>query len=387
MKTNSPEATIVSEKANWNSINLLTISDIHLGCPSNPAKFMVKGLEKLLSSEALRDIDILVIAGDVFDKGLAFDHDDVQVIVTFLGRLIARCRRLDVTVRIVKGTPSHDREQSRVFEALNNGLPEDQRCDLKYFEEVEIEYMESYGLHILYVPDEKNTSDAVTLMQVREMMRSRAIEKVDFAVMHGFFEFQVPMGNHRHHDSKEYLELVRYLIFIGHDHTAQQYDRIIVQGSPDRQRHGMEEDKGCVRSVVNRDGTYKVKFVVNKDAMIFKTLTLPDDLEEADRLVCDTCDKLPNESHLRLAGYRGNPALVSLDVYSRRYPFLKFSPVKFLDEEKEQESNIIEPDEDDEYKPFTIDKSNISEIITSRVTGLETPEEFRYLKELIESVS
>lgn len=384
-KPNKASPTLRREA--WNSINVVTISDIHLGCPDNPAREMIPGLETLLRVDVLTGVDVLFIAGDAFDKGLALEHDDVPHIVSFIGRLLSRCKNLGVRVRVVKGTPSHDRNQSRVFEAINNGRPVQEQCDLKYFEEVEIDYMEDLDIHVLYVPDEKNTSDDVTLKQVKDMMKARALEKVDFAIMHGFFEFQVPYGGTRFHNSEEYLELVRYLIFIGHDHTAQQRGRIIVQGSPDRQRHGMEDDKGMVKACVNRDGTFTAKFIVNEQAKIFKTLEIPDDLEEADKMVCDVCDKLPNESHLKLAGYRGNPALASTDVYSRRYPFIHFSPVKYLDEEKEKEANIIDPDDDDEYTPFTIDKSNIAEIITSRVVGLETPEEFQYLKELIDSVS
>lgn len=379
------KTTTTHIRAAWTSLKVLTISDIHLGCQANPARMMTKALDKLLTKELLSDIDILFIAGDVFDKGLAFNHNDVPVIVSWIGRLLRLCARENVIVRVLEGTPSHDRTQSRVFEALNNAEEFTSRCNLKYIAEVDIEYMEEFDIHVLYIPDEKNTSDEITLQQVKAMMKARAIEKVDFAVMHGFFEFQVPAGQtRRFHDSHEYLNLVRYLIFIGHDHTHQQQGRIFVQGSPDRQRHGMEDHKGIVRAVVNRDGSFKAKFIINENAMLFKTIEVPEDIELADTMITQLAESVPDESHIRVAGYKGNAAITSLDVYSRRFPMLKFTH-KYLDEDTNDEKDIID-DEADDYTPFTIDQHNIEEVITTRVVGVDTDREKQYLKELIESV-
>src|SRR5690606_23045710 len=113
-----------------------------------------------------------------------------------------------------------------------------------------------------------------------------------------------------------------YLIFIGHDHTFRQYDRIIVQGSPDRQRHGTEEPKGFVRAKVNRDGSYKATFVVNEYAKIFKTISVSGDLDVAIDTIFDVCDSLQPNSHLCIRADPGHPVLSSLDVFTGKYPFL-----------------------------------------------------------------
>lgn len=378
---------MVYTTAEWTSLNIVSISDIHLGCPANPARMMTAALDKMLTKELLEKTDILFIAGDVFDKGLAFNHDDIPYIVRWIGKLLRRCANANVVVRVLEGTPSHDRMQSRIFEALNASEEYTNQCKLKYFSEIDIEYMEEFGIHVLYIPDEKNTSDDITLEQVRAMMTARAIDKVDFAVMHGFFEFQVPAGQHRRfHDSNAYLDLVRYTIHIGHDHTHQQQGRIFVQGSPDRQRHGMEDPKGMVQVIVNRDGNFKAKFIVNKEAMVFKTIEVSDDIEAADALICSVADSLVDESHLRLAGYRGNAAIAALDIYNKRYPFIKFTHKYLDDDEKKTNTDISDDDEEVDNTPFTIDSANIEEIITSRVGELNNEREQAYLKELISSV-
>ena len=344
---------------------------------------VIAGLEKKLTPEFLKGTNLLFIAGDVFDRALSFYHDDIQYIVSWVTRLIARCKALGIIVVVLEGTPSHDRMQSRIFEALAKSL----HAELYYITEVEILYIEKYDLRVLCIPDEKNADDETTLNQVKAMMAAQAIEKVDFGLMHGFFDFQVPAWlKMRFHDSKSYLELVRYLIYIGHDHTYQKQDRIIVQGSPDRQRQGMEEDKGFIDTTINRDGTYEATFVVNEHAMLFKTLEISEDHDIAEKEIDAMCQSLPDHSHLRLAGFKANAHLHSLNVWAKRYPTLVFDEPKFLDPEEIEEDSQDLGIEDD-YVAFAITPSNIEEVITSRVSGVTTEAEKVYLKELIRSVA
>lgn len=334
----------------------------------------------------MKGLNLLFIVGDVFDRIMPVNHRDVPYIVSWIRRLLARCAALDITVIVLEGTPSHDRLQSHLFTAINDSAEPQDKCDLTYVKEVDIIHIPKYDIDVLCIPDEKNTSDEVTYEQVLTMMKARAIEKVDFALMHGFFEFQVPAGRHsRFHISDRYLDLVRYLIHIGHDHEFQQRGRIIVQGSPDRQRHGMETDKGFVRSRVHRDGTYRSTFEVNEYAMVFKTIEVPEDVDTASSLIHDVCDALPMHSHVRLAGRKGNSAISAIDHFQSRYPFIRFTK-KYHDEE-EVEGDIIDVNETEEYVPFTIDSSNIKEVIFERLNiELITDEERMYFDNLIESV-
>lgn len=348
---------------------------------------MIRGLEKKLTHGQMKGLDILFIVGDVFDRGLPVNHRDVPHIVAWIRKLLARCAKLGIVVLVLEGTPSHDRLQSQLFVAINDSADEEHRCDLRYIKEVSIEYIEKYDINVLCIPDEKNTSDEVTLRQVQAMMQARALEKVDFAMMHGFFEFQVPFGHHcRFHDSATYLDMVRYLIFIGHDHNFQQHDRIFVQGSPDRQRHGMESNKGFIRAMVNRDGTYQAKFEVNEHAMVFKTLEVPEDVDLASSAVCAVCDELPRHSHLRIAAAKGHPILAALDSFRSKYPFIHFSDPKVIGEELDTTS-VLEGKEEIEYVPFTIDSSNLKKIVFDRLNiELDDPDEQAYFEQLMDSV-
>lgn len=381
------ETLQTSATTNWTQIKVASISDIHLGCASNPAEFMVKGLDSMLTFEFLKKIDVLFIVGDVFDRGLPVNHRDVPFIVSWIRRLLARCARADTVVVVLEGTPSHDRLQSHLFVAINDSAEAEDRCELRYVKEVSIEYIEKFDIHLLCIPDEKNTSDEVTYRQVVEMMEARALEKVDFGLVHGFFEFQVPVGRHsRFHDSESYLKLVRYLTFVGHDHEFRREGRIIIQGSPDRQRHGMETPKGFVHAVVNRDGNFTATFQVNEHAMDFKTLEVDEDLDAANKQVLDTCDSLRPHNHLRLAARRGHPVLAALESYQSMYPFINFSK-KILDEDEVDTTTVLEETDETDYVPFTIDSSNIKSIVMERLgITLNNDAEREYFDELMAAV-
>lgn len=370
----------------WTQINSVTISDIHFGCVANSSEKVIAGLEKKLTPAYLKDVNIVYIGGDVFERGLPTNHPDIPHIVSWQRRFLARCGRLGIIVIIIEGTPSHDRKQSHLFTAINDAASDEDKCELYYVTEVDILFIPKYGINVLCVPDEKNTSDDITLKQVKDMMATRAIDKVDFAVMHGFFDFQVPAGRTtRYHDSKAYLELVRYLIWIGHDHTFRKYDRIIVQGSPDRQRHGMEEDKGFVYTTVYKNGTYKATFEVNQYAMVFKTVTVDSRVDVATREVHSTCDSIGGHGHVRIAANHDHPVLGALDSFRVKYPFIKFSKL-VLDEAPKSES-IVNTDESLEYVPFTIDPENIKVVVKDRLPiALMTDAEKQYFESLMDSV-
>lgn len=374
---------------NWTAIKSITVSDIHFGNPANPARDVAAGLDKKLTVEVLMGVNILYLPGDIFDRGLPVNHPDVPIILSWGRRLLARCAQCNVIVVIVEGTPSHDRLQSQIFVAINDAAEEEYRAELYYVKEVDIIFIEKLGIHVLCIPDAKNTSDEVTYQQVRSLMATRAIEKVDFALVHGFFEFQVDFGGShtRFHDSEKYLAIVRYLIWVGHDHEHQEKGRILIQGSPDRQRHGMESPKGFLICEVQRDGTFTAHFEENEHAKIFKTITLDDDVDTAHTAVHHVCRGVRAGSHIRIAAKRGHPALSSLAAFQADFPLLVFTK-KVIDDDKTAKSatKIIENDEKD-YVPFTIDPSNIQTVIESRLSiALIDADEKAYFNELMESI-
>lgn len=352
-------------------VSMLTVSDVHLGHPNNDAAFIVANLRKeLFNEKRLSSVDFLFLAGDVFDYLLQRGNihgEELLAIDHWAGELLYECKRHGVRLRILEGTPSHDWRQSQIFEQINNGA--NIGCDLKYVRDLSIVYEPEFDINILYVPDEWREDPADTYDEVLELMRSRGLEKVDFAIMHGQFEYQLPpVVKAPKHNSENYLKIVKHLIFIGHVHIYSMYERIIAQGSFDRIAHGEEGPKGYVHATVYPDGDYTAEFIENKGARKYVTvecvgLGLEETFAEVERKVAD----LPDDSFVRIKAEKGSPILSNMHELVLRWPLFKWSKIA---QESKQEKAAEEADTElsnNDFVPIAINRENISELIMKRL--------------------
>jgi len=137
---------------------------------------------------------------------------------------------MDICLRVLEGTPSHDRRQSRQFKIVKALLGIE--MDLKYVDTLSIEHNEKFDCTFLYLPDEWRGCNEQTKEEVKRLLVQHNLESVDFAFMHGSFPHQLPNIKHIPvHDPEFYLSIVNKYIFIGHIHVMSQYERILAQGS------------------------------------------------------------------------------------------------------------------------------------------------------------
>lgn len=368
-------------------LNIAVLSDLHLGIKRNRIEEMIKALNAALPDNAeTAKLDIIFLAGDVFDRLLELTNPAVSLIEQWIVRLFKLCSKHDIMLRVLEGTPSHDWKQSECFNTMQKvtGIP----VDMKYVKTLSIEYIEEFDKHVLYVPDEWDASTDNTLLQVKELMYVKGISQVDIAIMHGLFEYQLKMvvKGIPKHSSEEYLKLVRDVIFIGHIHTYSNLDKIYAQGSFDRLSHGEEEPKGHIRATLFADGTRQVTFVENKLARKYITIKCGDlSIEDLIAKVTKIVNKIPDDSCVRLEGSSTHPAIVDMASIVRLYPTIVWS--KHIKEDNED--TIIEEDVDDvQYIPISIDRDNVEGLLMKRVLLTEPTTEItqsvqRHLMELI----
>jgi DNA repair exonuclease SbcCD nuclease subunit len=229
---------------------IASASDLHLGHSKNPPEEMVERLKNAFPRNAeTAKLDVIVLAGDVYDHLLNLPHESVSIIDEWIIYMLRLCKSMDIQLWVLRGTPSHDRDQSQRFVLLNDMLKIG--CDILYVDELKVVWMPKFGIHVLFVPDEWTDDANKTLEEVHLLMKMAGITKVDYAIMHGQFEYQLPpVVKAQKHSSEAYLKIVDKLIFIGHVHLFSRNDRIIAQGSFDRISHGEEGPKGHVRAIV-----------------------------------------------------------------------------------------------------------------------------------------
>lgn len=353
------------------SIRYLTLSDIHLGHPRNKTHDIIRALDLFFDGYSSRtDLDIIFLAGDVFDRLLDFSMIDIPEITFWVNRLVDYCARNKIKLRVLEGTPSHDWGQSEIFNTMEKVLTN--QVDMKYVKTLSIELIKDLGLSVLYVPDEWNASTDKTLEEVKALLNENHLPQVDIAVMHGNFAYQLPIQAVKapRHNETEYLSLVKYFITIGHIHTHSVYERILAQGSFDRLAHGEEEPKGGIECVIHPDGRGEFFFIENKEAKIFKTITLKSkDVDASIEQIERQTRGLKTDSYVRIRASKDHPAIIGFDELKKRFPLFVMTKIT-KEEEAEISHNLIDDvSEDVLYTPITITKDNVGNLLLDAVNA------------------
>lgn len=346
-------------------LRIASVSDVHCGHKRNDTCEILRALDAaFLQNEYLKDIDLFFIAGDFFDRLLDLKHPALSEIDIWIARFLTQCAKHDVVVRVLEGTPSHDWKQSERFLTISEIL--EHPADIKYIDTLAIEYIEKLDTTVLYVPDEWDPSTENTLKQVKALIQAKGLSQVDFACMHGAFEYQLPshVKNVPVHNSAEYLQLVKHLIFIGHIHVFSQYERIIAQGSFDRLSHGEESPKGWVEATLRDDGTQLIMFKQNIRARVYKTISLyHNELQDALLDIDQVVSNEPIDACIRIEAPKAHPIFSNFEHLIKMHPTITWSK-KPLDEEEVQEIEITDTIE---YTPITITKDNIRGFMVDRL--------------------
>jgi DNA repair exonuclease SbcCD nuclease subunit len=314
------------------SINIASTSDIHFGHPRTPTAHIVNSfLEAFPDNAETAALDLIFLCGDVFDRLLTVPEIDHQTARVGIAKFLLRCEKYNITLIVIEGTPRHDRKQSYMFREIIDllGL----KLDFYYVEGCQILYLEKFDLNILCIQDEYSHNPDDTLAEVRRLMAERMLTQVDIALMHGQFEHQLPDvddARRKCHNAAAYLALVRYVIFIGHDHHFSEFTLeefaawIIAHGSLERLIHGEEEPKGHVRMRLDPDGTKSITFVENRLAMDYRTIDVHNLITE-DVIKAIRALKLRPGSHVRLAGTVFDMGVRMIRHLRRDFPDLRLS--------------------------------------------------------------
>jgi hypothetical protein len=294
-------------------LKYISVSDIHFGHEKTPTIHIVNSFIKHILTEANKTLDVIFLAGDVFDRLLDFNSKEARTILNLFSRVFEYCYTNNIDLEILEGTPSHDWWQSQTLVELND-LRGDRKCKLRYHKVLDICYIEKIGKYVLYIPDEWTNSHDDMEIQIKEKMNALGITKVDIAILHGQFAYQFAgRPYHGFHYNEEYfLKIVTGFIHVGHYHVYNPMDRILPNGSFERLAHGEEDPKGYI--LVN-DKVYT--FIENTSSYIYKTINVTDKttVEKLDKQIL----KYPKDSHIRLSMSKDHPFNLTFGELKIRY--------------------------------------------------------------------
>ena len=340
-------------------------SDVHLGHPKTETSFIIDNLVAAFPDDGVTEqLDILFFPGDVFDRILFWPDQNVLLIREWIIRTLSICARRNIIVRVLYGTPSHDRNQGKVFEEINKELSIG--ADVRYVDTLSIEHIEALDMNVLYVPDEWDVEPDNTWSQVCSLMKAHGLEKVDFSVMHGCFPFQLPdFLDIPMHDPQRYMSITEHYVVIGHIHKHASFENILVPGSFDRLGHGEPEDKGHLRITVNRDAMNEIKFVVNENSKVYTDVDCSGmELEKAIDKVKKVANKLPVDSHIRVIANPGEPIISDVTTLMKEYPLLNWTAKRGKDAKK---INSLQTTGTVKFKGVDITRENLAEMLLGRI--------------------
>ncbi len=219
--------------------------------------------------------DAIFINGDFFDTVVSFDHYLFDPLYETILKLYQLCDHYQITLRVLQGTWEHDRNQLKRLNAFYNN--NNFEFPFKIIEHVEAEelLLKDRSLRFIYAPDDlpvKSSDDIIAIMQ--EKLLSLGWTHVDYACLHGFFDFTFPQGisqENRIIYHEHQFPFVQKMIDVGHVHQHRVSGKVISNGSFDRLVFGDEDPKGFLLVEDFKD-FYKAHFIENSQAALFDTL-------------------------------------------------------------------------------------------------------------------
>lgn len=368
-----------------NVIRIREFSDSHLGHNKTPTSHVLKVFSNMLPNNDVTGLlDMIIIAGDLFDRDLQLYQDEVYEIKLWMAAFLKMVKERNIIVRVLEGTPRHDWKQSRWLIYLNDML--NIGANIKYFDTVDIEYIPELGIDVLYIPDEFKPTTLETQQIVRDLLNSKGKQTVDFTVMHGAFPHQLPKAAHARaqlHDPDFYLSITKYFIFVGHIHQYSQYQRILSAGSTDRYCHNDEKAKGMIEVTVRLNSdVHDIDFIENKQAAKFITVNAQGlDEDSVKHRIDKTIAKYGLKFNLRIEAKSNDSVYRIIDNYTNRYKDITWEFKRIEDKKPERITNVSEL-----FKHVSLNKENIFDLLLQRVES-QYPEYLETSKTLLETIN
>lgn len=364
--------------------------DVHLMHHNTPTDSIIDNFKVVFNNYKtgpLSSIDMLFMAGDLFDQVRDAEDPDFLLACMWINRLMAYCSEYKIKLRFLKGTPSHDGNQVKISRALADNFHD---LDFSYIEDISIEYVPDLNIRILYIPDECRDNNRLIYEDVQQLMMEKGLATVDVAIMHGMFSYQANYQgmDSRMHYEKDYLKIVKHFINIAHVHTHSVYERILAQGSFSRLSHGEEEEKGMMVMTIdtdNKDNDY-FEFIPNKDAQKYVTVKLINsDPDKSWNKLSKAVHALKPFSYVRVQLREDHPFYSGFNEVKAKYTHLHFKKQK-LDKDGKPPVHASPVSDDLVFIPLQITNENIVDLIMEQMSNQANVHDLLVLRSELETL-
>jgi len=348
-------------------LRLISLSDIHLGHHKTSTDFIIRNLKRYWPSKSdMQEIDLVILAGDIFDRLLDFNSPAAFDIKRWMHWTLEQCKANNTIIRVLEGTPSHDHKQNKWWQEAN----EIHTADFDYIDRLCIEHIDSLDIDILWIPDEWKPSTDTVWLDAKTALSQSLLDSVDFTVIHGTMDHQVPHGlKLPHHITQRYLDITKHYVLTGHIHQSCVKDRCLTNGSFDRLCHGDEGKKGYWDITIKETGN-EIVFVENANAKVYKTIDLSEIEDNLSTVIKDVVKDIPEDSFIRLLANPGSTVISNFESIRADYPNYYWTIKPHRDKVDGIQTNLLQ-DRRDTFEQRLISKDNIEEILLKRLQHLD----------------
>ena len=254
--------------------SFLVVGDVHFGY--YPPELLYKEFNLIIDAVEKYQPDCVVIVGDYYDTKLSMASAHSVYSIKAFSNLIKKCEEMNIKVRQIKGTNSHDPEnQLKNLAQIANSS----RCDYKLILTVDEEELFP-GFKVLYIPeeyiDDKDNYYALYFKnRYQGIFGHGMFEETNFSSETKFKSMRkYPVFN-----SNDMETICEGPIVFGHIHKSQKIrERIYYTGSLVRSRFGEEEAKGFYFVEYDTDTKESVfEFIENEGTMKYDTIEVNTD--------------------------------------------------------------------------------------------------------------
>ena len=331
---------------------IVSTADLHFGSIDPKVTYQILKEQFINKIILLPRVDIIVIAGDIWERKYMANSDPIVYGTLFMGEVMQVAKDKNASVIVVMGTREHDADQLRLFYHYRNN-PE---YDIHIVEQ--IQYVYTKGMQILCIPE---------LYGIPEEQYDLFLKNsfYDMCIMHGTIKGSV-YGDNVKEGRLFTINDFQYCIgpiISGHVHTGGCFDKdFYYTGSPIRYKFGEEGTKGFLILLYDLDSRRYMMHLEPIESFRYDTVSLDDLLLADPKEVIDYINDLKEKQNIDYLRIEISPSYPQEHTELLKSYYRNRQDVKFKIEKTKRIEEEIVNKESELYDQYSyIFDSNLSE--------------------------
>lgn len=311
---------------------IVSTADLHFGSIDPKVTYQILKEQFIDKIRLLPKLDIIVIAGDIWERKYMANSDPIVYATLFMGEVMQVSKEKNASVIVVMGTREHDADQLRLFYHYRNN-PE---YDIHIVENLQFVYTK--GMQILCIPELYGVPE-----EQYDLFLNHSF--YDMCIMHGTIKGSVYGDNVK--ESRLFtIDDFKYCvgpIISGHIHTGGCFDRdFYYTGTPIRYKFGEENTKGFLILLYDLDSRRYHMHLEPIESFRYDTVSIDDLLLSDPKEVIDYINNLKEKENIDYLRIQISPSYSQEHTEILKTYFRNRQDVKFkIEKSKKLEQEIV----------------------------------------------